>query len=235
MGANFNLGIDYLLRTANILDYNAAYTIMGWFKYPASPAGPNGIASLTNTAGTLNDFVYHDVNVLKLNIDGTPTSGTTLSSDIWYHFALVRSSTTLITFYLDGVSDITDTQNISGRAANTRETVGGALALYDLNGDLAYVKAWSTNLSVAEIQQEMNVIRPVKTDNLHLWTPIFAGERTKDYSGNGYDWTENGTIVNAAAPPVSYGAEINIIPFAAAAVGATIPVFMNHYRNQGIS
>lgn len=235
MGANFDNGTEYFGRTSNVLDYNAAYTVMGWFRYSSSPAAPNGIVSLNNTAGTLYDFAYHNGNSLILNVDGTTSTGTTLSADTYYHFALVRSSTTLVTLYLDGVSDSTDTQNVSGRAANTQENVGGVLATYDLLGDLAYVKAWSTNLTVAEIKQEMNVIRPVKTDNLHLFTPIFKGDRVADYSGNGYDWTENGAVTNADPPPISYGAESNIVPFAVAAAGATIPVFMNHYRNQGIA
>lgn len=225
MGANFDAAGDYFGRTSNVLDYNSAYTMMGWFRYSSSPAGINGISVINNTAGTLYDFAYHNNNVFTLNIDGTISSGSTLSANTWYHFALVRSSTTLVTLYLDGVSDVTDTQDVTSRAASTQENAGGAFSIYELLGDMAYVKAWSTNLSVAEILQEMNLIRPVKTDSLHLLTPMYSGDRTTDYSGNGYDWTENGTIVNAAPPPVSYGSETNIIPFAAAAVGGFQPAW----------
>lgn len=219
MGANFNSSAEYMGRTSNVLDMNSAYTVMGWFKYASSPAAPNVIAALNNSAGTLYDLIQHDNNVFKLSVDGVGGNGSTLSANTWYHFALVRSSTTLVTLYLDGVSDVTDTQNISGRAANTQENVGGILATYDMNGDLAYVKAWSTNLTVDEIKQEMNAIRPIKKASLHLWTPMYTGDRTADYSGNGYNWTENGAISNASPPPVSYGAENNIIPFASASSG----------------
>jgi hypothetical protein len=66
---------------------------------------------------------------------------------------------------------------------------------------VAHVKAWSTNLTDTELLQEQNAIRPQKLDNLVGWWPLFpgSGERVKDYSGLGRDWTEGGTLT-ADAP-----------------------------------
>lgn len=218
MGVNFTSG-NHLVSTTNALDYNANYTIMGWFRYSSSPASASAIAVINNSAGTLYDLAMVNNNELYINVNGTFSLGSTLSANTWYHFAMVRSSTTLVTLYLDGVSDSAQATSVSGRAASTEENIGGVLSTFPFLGDIAYVKSWSTNLTVAEINQEMNLIRPVRTANKHRFSPLHrtTAERLRDYSGNGYNWTENGTVTDADAPPVSYGSETNIVQFAAAA------------------
>jgi hypothetical protein len=224
MGATFNGASDYLNDTTNFLDMNAAYTMMGWFRYPSSPTGaPNVIFAITNTAGTQYDLLRHDNNVLATIVSGTTTTGSTLSANTWYHVALVRSGTGNLDVYLDGnpTADISDTTSVSGRASANQESVGGILATYDMNGDLGGVKEWSTNLTAAEIAREMYSFRALKRTNLFRETLILPGDRTKDISGNGYDWTENGTITDAQNPPISWSGGRIKNPYEAATAGIT--------------
>lgn len=73
---------------------------------------------------------------------------------------------------------------------------------------LGPVKIWDELLTEAELENEMFSIIPKRTENLHLWSPTLDGssERNKDYSGNGRDWTEGGTLTETSPPPISWGA-----------------------------
>lgn len=68
----------------------------------------------------------------------------------------------------------------------------------------ANVKAWTASLTLAEIYQEMQTIRPQRTTNLILWSPYLDGTSARDYSGAGNHGTVTGAL-QAAGPPVSYG------------------------------
>jgi len=217
MGAKFSADGDHLLRTTTLMDYNSPYTVMAWFRFISSPAENNGIMSLNNDAGTLYDFLYHLSGTIYVEVNGNSTAGPTLSTDTWYHFTMVRYSVTDVTLYIDGVSEATQTTSVSGRAANTEENIGG-VSSFGLLGDIAYYKSWSASLTQDEIKQEMNVVRPVRAADLHCWVPMFPGlgERVRDYSGNNNTWTEEGTVLDAEAPPVSFGGSIIYPDFEAA-------------------
>jgi hypothetical protein len=69
------------------------------------------------------------------------------------------------------------------------------------------------------------VLRPIRTADLHLWTPMLASssasDAAKDYSGNGRDWTVNGSPTITDGPPVGWGAPIWIPQYT---VSSGIPV-----------
>ena len=69
------------------------------------------------------------------------------------------------------------------------------------------MKAWSVELTAAEIQQEMYTVRPRRLLNLYSWTPLLPGsaERLRDYGGLAYDWTAGGTLADEDGPPISWG------------------------------
>jgi len=76
----------------------------------------------------------------------------------------------------------------------------------DLDGWLAHLKIWTAALTAAEVAQEMNSYRPVRTANLVVWSPLDDGVSARDYSGNGNHGTVTGAV-QIAGPPVSYGSE----------------------------
>lgn len=74
------------------------------------------------------------------------------------------------------------------------------------SGRIHAIKIWNTALTEAEIAQEVYTVAPRKLDSLWGWNPTRpgSGERAKDYSGNGRNWTEGGTLTDDDPPPISW-------------------------------
>lgn len=207
MASRFDASLDKMSRSANLLT-RTSFTVMGWFK-------------LTNDRNTYSTFISLDAGdgsgvILQTRSDGTSlkiytnanSNGSALSTGVWYHMALVGNATNYLA-YVNGVLDITAAQYTFTPASLN---IGNDDIDEWLDGCAAYVKAWSVDLTVAEIQQEMYVVRPRRALNLYSWTPLLPGatERLRDYSGNGYDWTATGTLADEDGPPISWGASTNI-------------------------
>lgn len=220
MAVAFNANTDRLLRTTDLLNYNNAYTVMGWAQLRVDV---NAQVSFF----TLNDNTVDNVDMIRTNADGvtletrvvvaaalTITTGNALTVGQWYHLAMVRENATSFKIYQDAVAAPTNTRDVSGRStAATRFECGGFRSLnqFALDGRLAYMKAWSAALTVDEIANEMLMVRPLRAVNLYGWWPLLpgTGERVRDYSGNARDWTEGGTLSDEDPPPVSWGIKSN--------------------------
>lgn len=207
---------DRLLRTGTMLDYNSAYTWMGWI-YLTSDLNAIGKMFSLNTNGTTNNNedlgTESDGTTLRVraNDGGTAVAvtGTNLSVSTWYHVALVRESATSLKAYLNGALDITNTKNITGRTAVTRMEAFAVTTANSNRQDMRVqaLKAWQQALTLAEIANEMKLVRPIRSSDVWGWWPCLPGttERLKDYSGNGRDWTEGGTLTDEDPPGISWG------------------------------
>lgn len=141
----------------------------------------------------------------------TSVTGGSLSTDTPAHVCLVRSSATSLSAYLNGASaGSASTQDIAGRASTVSESLGN-LSTYHCPVRLTAIKQWQAALTADEISAEMHSIRPLRLANLHSWHPAIANTLTdalKDCSGNGRDWTSQGTnTVETQSAPVSWGAQ----------------------------
>lgn len=215
MAVRFDSAADRLLRTADLLNYNAAYTWMFWLYMVVDQNAITVPAALFRDTGNVDD--------VRTSADGTTigiraraggvggqVAGSALSTGTWYHVAMVRESATSLKLYLNGVLDAEATQDVSARNPITRMELGAESASDSnpFNGRVAYIKTWDTNLSLAEIAVERWTIAPRRLANLRGFWPTFPGatERLRDYSGNGRNWTESGTLTDEDPPPVSWGA-----------------------------
>ena len=214
MAVRFDANADYLRIASGLFDYNAGYTIMAW-AYPVSnPAAQITLFSVAADGSNLDR--------LRSNSGGTTwsaqsiiagssvnTNGSSVSYASWQHWALVRRDASNLDTYLNGTLDATSAQSVSGRTAAAQLDLGNtnAASAY-FNGRVFAIKIWNAALSAAEIQQEMRTIRPIRLANLWAWVPgrPGAGERAKDYSGNGRSMTEGGTLTDEDAGPISWGA-----------------------------
>lgn len=75
---------------------------------------------------------------------------------------------------------------------------------------LSTAKVWDAVLTQAEIESEMNSVRPMRYTNLHLFSPLWSATDILDYSGNGKNWTAGGTLSTEENPPISWGAKLRI-------------------------
>lgn len=223
MTVRFDSSGDSLSRSSNLLNYNLANTIMGWF-YIVTGGSQTTVFSLND--GSLNNFdlIGHEstgaLRLLTRVGGGSPsiTNGTTISTATWHHLALRRNANNDIDLLLNGVVDISNGVTVSARAAITEERVGVQVGGFaPLNGRGQGILEYSVALADAEIRAQMNATRPIRLANLVNFTPILSGTTGRIRAYNGVDWTANGTLTDEDPPPVGWGNSAIIVPFVAAA------------------
>jgi concanavalin A-like lectin/glucanase superfamily protein len=217
MAVRFDAAADRLLRTTSLINYNNPYSWMCWFYFISDLNAFGSILQFdTNDSGTSKNEDQlgmlangTTLNTYVENAGFQDQNSITLVAGTWYHFALVRESTTALKTYVNGSLSTTNTLNVSGRTAATRMEVGGSYTANTqrVDGRVYAQKAWTTALTLAQVVQEMRVIRPRFTASLYGWWPHLpsAAERLKDYSGQGHDWTAGGTLTDEAPYPVPWG------------------------------
>lgn len=217
----FDASTDRLLRTSGVLDHNSPYTVMCWIRPSSISGAPCIFAVSAGTYSANGEELYISVslgNRLTLYAVNGATdgfgspNGSVLSTNTWYHVAIVRESTTSLKSYLNGVYEQTCTVSAASRTASSRMEFGAWSSGNNdpFSGRMHAIKIWDVALTAAEIAQEMNTVAPRKLANLWGWYPTRpgSGERAKDYSGNGRDFTEGGTLTDDDPPPISWGGRI---------------------------
>ena len=139
-----------------------------------------------------------------------------LTTGTWKHFSWVYDGSGAVNadrlkMWMDGVAQ---TLTFSGTIPATMPDTGtNAVKMGSPNGEgtrgfadvkLAHIKMWTAVLTAAQVIQEMNSFRPVRTANLVLWAPYDDGTSARDYSGSGNHGTVTGAL-QTQGPPVSYG------------------------------
>ena len=215
---------NYLSRSSDLPSL-ATVTICGWFRTPASlPSYSYG--------GALVDHSTNYGLYIVLYQDGThPYSGAQeysasgeqhcdfaagTATNTWYFYAVVRSGNAVsggLRCYRAGISESLLTAAISGSTPTattpTRLSLGNDFWGDDGPSRVAALKIWSgVALTAAEIEAERWFYTPVRTTDLHLWSPFNDQDDSnfRDYSGNGRHWTETGTVAQSGidGPPISW-------------------------------
>ncbi len=214
---------DYGLKTSGVIDHNSAYTWMAWVdlvsdtdNYGHIWAGIGNASDAWQNAdwvGTGSDGTSVRIGAARAGAEAS-ASGGFFTVGTPKHIAVVRVSASSFQLYENGVAGSSANQSISGRASTQREQLG---TLNSLQGPvrLTAIKQWQAALTADEIAAEMRAIRPLRFANLHSWHPAIANNLTdalKDYSGNGRNWTSQGTnTVETPAAPVSWGGSVILI------------------------
>lgn len=233
MAVRLDASTDRLLRTSNIPSYDANYSVLFWFYFPSRPSsGTYATIFAIDDNNDDADFITiygSSASDTRLNLGGIDTNtffeqtGTTnLSPNTWYCCGLRRTATNSRIAYIGTLTsplaqEINFTGNLTARTTASRMEFGAIFSsnLDPYDGRVDKIKIWSVARTVSELTQEQYSILPVFTDNLVIWSPTFpgSGERKLDYSGNGYNWTEGGTLTDEDPAPVSWGARPIVLPW----------------------
>ncbi|MFJ2029419.1 LamG-like jellyroll fold domain-containing protein [Streptosporangium sp. NPDC087985] len=103
-------------------------------------------------------------------------------------------TTFAVTTWTDGI-----TAGINPTTMRLGESVYGGEWL---DGSIAAVKWWTSNLTQAELETEAWTTTPRRTDGLHAWYPLSQVENV-DYSGNGQTLTGTGGATEDG-PPIAW-------------------------------
>ncbi len=201
---------EYLSRTTDLPDQDGAYTICGWIRFASIF---DAIQSVVTLGSAADEYDALGVVIQRMSLSfasGRSTGlqfGSLLSANQWYHVAMRRTSTTLLDMILDLTVELSETKTAS-RPLPDRFHLGADWPLTDgTYGDFRLWgwKCWTRALSNAEIAAESLFAMPITLDSLHgVWPFIAGGTREEDYSGNGRDWTENGTLSDEDPPNVAW-------------------------------
>jgi|SRR3990170_3519287 len=236
MAVRFDAAGDRLQITANLPDYNGNYT---WIVWASRSSGTlDVILDIGSSTASMDHFGFiNSTGNLFMETDGGSggygyvQDAVARSTDTWYFFALRRSSATLLELLAGSLTVapavvLTLTQsNATRAAANSLHFSEDATPAYGFNGKVGPALFFTRALSDGEVTAQANAIRPLDTTNLYGWWPMFpgSGERTLDYSGNGNNLSENGTLTDEAPPPVGWGAPTGFWSVSAAAPPAGNP------------
>lgn len=203
---------DYL-KLNTCWNHNEPYTWMAWIRLTAD------LDSFSVPFCTASSSTEYEGDMLRTtgtgtalrlysNVAGTfsnSAAGVELVAGTWVHVAIVRSSPTLLTLFVNGVETSTLTTDVSSRAASTAafmtilSQTDTAPRTNVFAGRVAFVKVWTSVLTEAQIATEMDYVAPQVTANIWEWWTLSAG----DYSGQylARDWVVAGSIADADDPP----------------------------------
>jgi hypothetical protein len=229
MAVRFDASGDKLTKTTGLpSNLQSSFTVTGWARIITDR---NDWSTFVNLSYDSNEFVYVQTSSDGLTWHMWTNNGNSniylATVDQWVYLILTISQIDNLAtggYILSGGNTVGWSSSISVSSASpTLFSFGDSVFTGEfLNGRLAYCKAWTTNLSDAELIAESNSIRPIRTADLWGFWPMFpgSGERVRDYSGNGNNLTEGGTLTDEEPPAVSWGAPIFVLPWVATG-GAT--------------
>jgi hypothetical protein len=151
-------------------------TVMAWVKLPTGAVwgtdgranGEGGIVHIANTAGTYDVLLVFGgiTDDLIQGYAGTTVAqyNATLSTGIWYHFAVTWKVGEKVKLYEDGVLKASSSPNASSIAPFNDAGIGNtSLGGFGFLGNIAQVKVYDTELTAAEIDTESAIYLPLET------------------------------------------------------------------------
>lgn len=208
------------------------YTICGWARMTTDRDSQSCICSNDDDAIGSGIGDAHSLNTTSDGVtlrhwDGAAYFGSvTLTVGTWFFWAVtVASNGTSVVWYHANLGDsalVSFSGTFNNDRSNKRVHIGNDVFSEWWDGRIGPIKMFNSVLTADELELERQKILPVALGNVYLFSPTFpgAGEREKDYSGNGRDWTVVGTLTDEDHPPVSWGSPSVFHPFAAAATAA---------------
>jgi len=201
------------------LKATGSFTFMCWIRSTASAEQwiAQSYAETPNLAGwflRLKAAASYRLSFVTGNNAGgiSEVVGTTsLNDSAWHHVAAVRTASTNLAVFVDGVSENTAADQAPAYAGTSRPRIGcGNLTGANTNfftGQIAHVKYWNGNaLTAAQIQAEMRSTLPrFYFSNLKLWLPLDNAALPStfpDFSQTGNTATPVNTPAMADGAPV---------------------------------
>lgn len=197
--------------------FNSNFTLMMWVMFGQVLGIQWQNIWNANADSNYEQCALDSDNTFSPDLSGNRVAGTIIAqANVWYHFAEVRSSTSDLRWYVDGVLDGTNTYPVDTWVEPREIAIGTSSWGESTNVRIAHIKIWQRALSLQEIHAEMYKARPQVHDNLRWYFPCYgpnASDLIRDMSGMGGNaWTQVGLTTSTVDPPITMGAPIFYIP-----------------------
>ena len=209
-GVRFDAAGDYFTRTTSLPD-SVNWTACGWARRQVDTNAFAAICQLSAAVGYNDYTTANDGDNVEVDTSvNSSASIATVANGLWFGWCMTGSGSgagQLVGDYLLPGQTTFTTQSTTGQDMTETEIFLGTFnnaSADPWNGDIAYVKIWEAVLTAGERLNELKHIRPMRTQNLSMWTPIYTSISITDFSGNGRSWTSNGTLTSSDAPPVGW-------------------------------
>lgn len=211
--------------TGTLLSAKSDYIWGGQFYVVSNPASFYHFLNIQH--GGSSEDIGSSSNGVNFDLwaGGADHFGSAIPIGSWFSLFMVRSGLTVST-YVNNVLDITvGSINNSGLGAVTKNNVASWQGTTEyLNGYMESMIAAQVAWTTTEIQAQGLRRYPVRADALVGWWPVFpgSGERERDYSGNGSNWSLIGTPGDIAVnAPIVWGAPLQLMTGVTSPAGST--------------
>lgn len=213
MSIRFNGNVaNFLSRTTSPPDYNANYTIMAWIKIVVDLNATTSFLSLATSTALNFDRAKFDSDGTTVGVSArngatvVNSNGTNLTVETWRHITMRRAGAADLKLFLDAVQDAFSNTDVTGRTANDNLNIGRVhvnnLTIEPFDGEMAYLRIWTTDLTTEEMAAERVATAARKTSDLYGDYPLAnATSAGDDISGNANHLTVNGTITTGESTP----------------------------------
>jgi len=235
MARSFDGTGDYITLPSNHFTPSNDFTVMCWFQYAAS----SSYRCLWSDTLTKR-FLGMNGALLYVQTDAgakSATGATSLTTNTWYHAAMVKSSTAGLIVYLNGVQDGINGTATAASATGSDEVFGAepltGITAYNWNGKMAEFGFYDAVLTADELLQAAKGISPkaIRPGNLTNYWPLI-GTTTNEFDIVG---GAAGTVTNATKTEhtrVIYPKRTRTVYVPdAAAGGLSIPIAAYHYNH----
>lgn len=206
--------------TTDYLEYSGAlagplnFSMMGWAKLN-SVAVNNTLMTINSTTDRYQQCLCVATAVWAYSYDGVTfpaaMSAASLSTGTWFHWgAIFRTGGNSRSVYKDGTKT-TDTNscNPSWSGLTMRTTLGlyrGSVTQQQLNGYLAHVGLWSTEITDAEMTSGAKGLSPlhIRPAALVDYWPCVGTAGGNESGRKGNVFTQTGTVSNSSDQPLSF-------------------------------
>lgn len=196
------------IASATGVNPSGPYTIGFWI-YFNSFSGNNAVVSISNDLGEWSELLIREFTLEFSVGDGngsdTVTGTTSLSAGVWYYIAVVRSGSSSIDCYIDGVFEISSSYDTASWSLGTlqyRKIGRDSADRFVLDGRVWGFKVWNAALDMAELKRESRANQPVK--KAAYWYPFLSTSTLKDFAGSQADLSAPNGYSSEDPPPVAF-------------------------------
>lgn len=186
------------------------FTVTCWAYMAVNRANYSAIWASDQTGGATYLTLSSDSDgttlvVFNSALVGSPITGLSMSTGIWYQLGFTLSGGTGTLYYGAAAGALTTASSAGfGAVTSPSLTIGDDGFGGDFwNGRIANFKHYSAALTATEIQLELSQYVPIRGGNLVRWHPFLAAG-TADASGNGNTLSGGSGASSEDGPPIPW-------------------------------